>query len=290
MIVRSRAVIILPEYVNGIVVSQRCTEFRCEDMCLLGRSKDRDRIEVAFQWSACKTLKRGLPSENARSPGQRRIPASQWPKNRKAQGIGRKTPKTILHLVEDVAAISGEVFIATVAAERDRHLLTCHRRNVVGRDRGGIREGLVEMPSETIHNHSGVRTYNLFVMIGRELPGNHPCIVRFVIPLFLEAYRTSSHWMVHETTHRSNHAGGIHAAAQECPQRNVTHQPNTGSFAEAMADTFTPFFFREGIRLGERKVPIVGFPYLAALRDQIMSRAKFSNCPVDGFGGRNVAK
>ena len=77
------------------------------------------------------------------------------------------------HAIEDPqtldvgeARISREQLVAAIAAQRDFHVPRRELGHDEGRDRGGIAEGLVEVPHQPLHQPHGIRTHQDFVMVG----------------------------------------------------------------------------------------------------------------------------
>src|SRR5205085_378555 len=119
------------------------------------RTEDRNGIEVAFQGRAGEGLKSCLAAKDARRPGQPGIIFPQKTESTASHRAWHIPTQPILVTIKIVATVSGKVLVSAIPTQGYRHMLTCHRRDVVGRNCRGVGERLVKMPSQLVHDLDG---------------------------------------------------------------------------------------------------------------------------------------
>src|SRR5579885_756281 len=175
---------------QGIVTGELLCKVAGEELLLVTWAEDRNRIEITRKRRSRQAFEGRFGPENARSPRERRIGTTEGAEQAFADWRRHIPPQPVLHLVEVVAAISGEHLITAVSAERNGDMPPGDFRDVVGGDRRGVRERFVVVPDKLIDNVQRVGSHDLFVVLGPEERGNFTGVSGFVVVTIVEANRT----------------------------------------------------------------------------------------------------
>ena len=124
-----------------------------------------------------------------------------------------------------VAVIPGEVLIAAVAVERDRHAAPGHLRDVEAGHRRGIGEGLAVVPGHLGNHRDQVGPDDQLLVGGGELLGDQPSVGELVPVLLLESDRERPDRLRRSLGHRRHDRRGVDAAGEEGAERDVRDHP-----------------------------------------------------------------
>src|SRR6266536_712758 len=81
--------------------------------------------------------------------------------------------------VHNVAIISGEQFVSTVARQSNGHMLPCQPRDEIGRDHGGIAERLFHRLGDSVQGIGYIRFDDTLVVVSAEALRHGPGIFKF---------------------------------------------------------------------------------------------------------------
>ena len=94
----------------------------------------------------------------------------------------------------------------------------------VGRNRGGVREGLVEAGQHLVEDLQVARLHQQLVMLGAELLRDLARVRKLVVAVLSKADRERLDGQAGSPGHDRHHGAGIEAAAEERADRDIAHQ------------------------------------------------------------------
>src|SRR5260370_21777161 len=104
-----------------------------------------------------------------------------------------QTGKVPAAKLRPITIIPSKEFIAAIAGERDRHMLSSHSANVVRGHSRGISEGLFHDTGYVVNRALDVRLDDQFMMLSVKLPRNRASMVRFIEVLARKSNRKCLH-------------------------------------------------------------------------------------------------
>ncbi len=118
----------------------------------------------------------------------------------------------MLQTLPTIAPITGKHFIAAIAGQRDRDILSRHGANLQRRHRRIVAKGLVIDRRQAAYQADRVRIRRLQVVISVVAPGHLGGVGRFIPPLGVEAHGKGADIVVIQPRHHRHDAAGIDAA------------------------------------------------------------------------------
>src|SRR5215471_19357302 len=192
--------------------------------------------------------------------------------------------------------VTGEQFVAAVAPQRHRHILSGQPAHQVGRQERTVRHRFIQPSQAFIDQLPGARNGKSFqFMIGLKLRANEQPVARLVKTL-LGKSDAEGLQLPHGNMARgkSSDRRRVDPSTQENADRHVGEQAAMDSPIEQLAQLLPPFFLRisgQTLKRLEHQVPV--FFHAIIQRPDIEKKRttarKFENSIQNGPGRRNVA-
>ena len=211
----------LLERLFGPVIAAQAQEFRCIEAVAQFRRKHADGAGIARLAAGGEREQRRLRAQGARRPVSLGIDRPQRAEHRPAQGLRQDRAQPVLAMLERVAAVSGEGFVRAVARKRDGHRLTRQLAHPPGWQGRGIGERFVEHRRQRIDMVEIIGRDIARAVIGGELAGHLRGVIALIQRGDIEPDGTGLDRIAADLRHQRNHAGAVHPARQERPQRHV---------------------------------------------------------------------
>ena len=196
-------------------------------------------------------------------------------------------PRELVGLVGDVAR---EELVAPVPAEGDRHVASGELREIVGRDRGGVGEWLVEVAHELRDEVGDVGRDGQLGVVRLESPGDEPGRRALVVRRIVEADRERLDGAGVDPPRQRDDGARVEPAAQEDAEGNVRDQLPSHGVREEVQE-LRRHRSRTEVACGRsnlREVPVAVVGEPPALPDQKMAGLELADLPVDRVRSRDV--
>ncbi len=194
-------------------------------------------------------------------------------------------------LVGLVRVVPGEQLVPSVPGQGDGDVLSGQLGDHVGRDDGGVGQGLVQEAGQRRNEAADFgRGDDEGAVIGPELAGHDPGGVELVERFFPEADGVRLDPRPGDLAHQGGDGAGIDAAAEKDAEGDVGDEPAPDGFPEPVDDLRRVFGRRAGDnrRFGVADVPVGKLGFLPVLENEQAAGQDFPDPAEDRARGRNV--
>src|SRR5687768_15059504 len=97
--------------------------------------------------------------------------------------------------------VTRKQLVAAVTRKRDGDVIAREFGNHVRRDRGRICERFIKMPDEFVDHVADLRRYEKLMMVSAEFLRGQPCVLEFVVTVFMKSDRKRLDRLIHVLGH-----------------------------------------------------------------------------------------